>query len=167
MPGKRQPTDVVVANGRKHLSATEEAERRSGEVRLGGAPTLEPPKWLKGKKLKGEFAEIAETLAQAGLYSDLDRDTLAQYFICREQWLEANKQAGRCIKDGMMEASVKWASVQGTYFKQAQKCATELGLTISSRCRLVVPEAMRGSDEDAPDEFTAALERRQKAAMGL
>ena len=26
MAGKRQPTDVVIANGRKHLSKSEEAE---------------------------------------------------------------------------------------------------------------------------------------------
>ena len=31
MPGPRQPTDLVVANGRKHLSKAEEAERRAGE----------------------------------------------------------------------------------------------------------------------------------------
>ena len=34
MAGRRQPTDVVVANGRKHLSKAEEAARRDGEVQV-------------------------------------------------------------------------------------------------------------------------------------
>ena len=46
MAGKRQPTDVVIANGRKHLSKTEEAERRAGEVKVSPAKTAKPPKWL-------------------------------------------------------------------------------------------------------------------------
>ena len=43
MAGKRQPTDVVLANGRKHLSKTEEAERRAGEVKVSPAKTAKPP----------------------------------------------------------------------------------------------------------------------------
>ena len=34
-----------------------------------------------------------------------------------------------------------WSKVQERYFKQCRACANDLGLTISSRCRLVVPEA--------------------------
>lgn len=44
MAGKRQPTDVVLANGRKHLSRAEEAERRAGEVNVSPAKTAKPPK---------------------------------------------------------------------------------------------------------------------------
>lgn len=165
MPGKRQPTDVIVANGRKHLSMAEEAERRSAEVHLEGEPTLAPPKWLK-KKHHREFAAIAQVLADSGLYADLDGDTLAQYLLCREAWLAAHKQATAYIKEGMGKTAAEWTNIQGAYFKQAQKCATEMGLTISSRCRLVLPEAARGKDEAVADEFTAALEARQRAAMG-
>ena len=43
MAGTRQPTDVVVANGRKHLSKTEEAERRAGEVRVPKPKTIKVP----------------------------------------------------------------------------------------------------------------------------
>ena len=46
MPGKRQPTDLVVANGRKHLSRSEEAERRAGEIRVEPPKTAKAPKWL-------------------------------------------------------------------------------------------------------------------------
>ena len=41
MPGPRVPTDVLKANGRKHLSKKEEAERRAGEV------VVEKPKTAK------------------------------------------------------------------------------------------------------------------------
>lgn len=34
MAGKRQPTDIVKANGRKHLSQAEEDARRDREVHV-------------------------------------------------------------------------------------------------------------------------------------
>ncbi|WP_300811405.1 hypothetical protein [uncultured Akkermansia sp.] len=46
MPGPRQPTDLLKATGRKHLSRAEEAERRSREARVEPAKTAKPPKWM-------------------------------------------------------------------------------------------------------------------------
>ena len=76
MPGKRQPTDVVVANGRKHLSRSEEAERRAGEVRVEPPKTAKAPKWLP----EGfEFAKVtvnfdAEFLRIAATYKDNEKE---------------------------------------------------------------------------------------------
>jgi hypothetical protein len=80
MAGKRQPTDVVIANGRKHLSKTEEAERRAGEVKVSPAKTAKPPKWLP-ETLKKDFRAIGKRLIAAGLYAELDADTLGRYLV--------------------------------------------------------------------------------------
>ena len=62
----------------------------------------------------------------------------------------------------------EWATVQGTYFKQCRQCAEVMGLSISSRCRLSVPDALVNAarDEGGEDEFTRALRARQARAVG-
>lgn len=85
MPGKRQPTDVVLANGRKHLSRAEEAQRRAGEVKLPQAKTARPPRWLP-EELKKTFRALGKQLIQAKLYTELDADTLGRYVAAQHQW---------------------------------------------------------------------------------
>lgn len=144
MSGRRQPTDVVKANGKKHLSQAEEAKRRAGEVQTPPPESYDAPKWLL-KKLHKEFADMAKRLDKLGLYSDFDQDVLAQYFLCRDRWQAADKKAAKAIRAGDDEQARAWTTVQGTYFKQARQCAESMGLSISSRCKLVVP---RGADDD-------------------
>lgn len=92
MAGKRQPTDVVLANGRKHLSKTEEAKRRAGEVKVSPAKTAKPPKWLP-ETLKKDFRAIGKRLIASGLYTELDADTLGRYLVAQHQWLIATGEA--------------------------------------------------------------------------
>ena len=61
MAGKRQPTDIVKANGRKHLSQTEEDTRRDREIHVPSPEQVVPPRWLR-KKFHQEFREIGEIL---------------------------------------------------------------------------------------------------------
>lgn len=177
MSGKRQPTEVVKANGRKHLTVAEEEARRDREIHVPPPDKVEPPDWFpKGKKLRAEYCEIAEILRAAGLFSELDRDVLAQYFVARERWVAADKQAAKAIKDkkdGAEKLAREWTNVQSAYFRQARQCAEVMGLSVSSRCRLQVPEAIRNAGKAAgvtvegEDEFTQALTARQARAGAL
>ena len=149
MPGPRQPTDLLKATGRKHLSCAEEAERRSREARVEPAKTAKPPKWLP-EALKPDFRALGKRLIAAGLYTDLDADTLGRYLVAQHQWLIATKQTeaalGAVPPD--QEEADRWGRLQDRYFKQARNCANDMGLTVSSRCRLVVPESARQSGEE-------------------
>lgn len=166
MPGKRQPTELVVANGRKHLTRTEEDQRRDREVHVPGAERAEPPRWLP-KKLHAEFVQVGGILCGAGLYSELDRDALGQYFLARERWQRADKLASAAIRDRDEKLAKEWTGVQAAYFRQCRQCAEALGLSISSRCRLVVPPALSGNAASVEeDEFTRALRARQAKAAG-
>ena len=166
MAGKRQPTAVVEANGRKHLSRAETDARRDAEIQIPPAEKVTPPKWLP-KECRTEFRKVGEMLRDAGLYSDLDRDVLAQYFLCRVRWLAADTQAAAAIASEDEKLAKEWTSVQQSYFRQARQCAEAVGLSVSSRCRLVVPEVIRnaakGTDEE--DEFTKRLRDRQQSAL--
>lgn len=165
MSGKRQPTSLVEANGRKHLTRMEADERRDREVHVPPPEQASPPKWLP-KRLHGEYREIGEVLLAAGLYSELDRDVLGQYFLSRDRWIRADKKAAAAIKASDEKLAREWTGVQGTYFKQARQCAESMGLSVTSRCRIVVPPALvSAAAEGDGDEFTRRLHARQAAAL--
>ena len=147
VPGKRQPTALVKANGRKHLSKAEEAERTASEPQVQAPTVIVPPKWL-AKRFHAEFLEVGQILVDAGIYTDLDRDVLGQYFVAREGWLKANRKAAAAIKADDSKLAQGWTAVQNTYFRQARQCAESMGLSVSSRCRLVVPEGAKQKSED-------------------
>lgn len=168
MPGPRQPTDVVEANGRKHLTEAEKDARRDREIHVPPPDEALPPKWLP-KKLHKEYHEIGEILRTAGLYSELDRDVLGQYFLARDRWLQADKLAAKAIRDKDEALAQKWSSTQNTYFRQARQCAESMGLSVTARCRIVVPAAIqnagKAAKDDGSDEFTRTLRARQAAAL--
>lgn len=149
MAGKRQPTDVVIANGRKHLSKAEEAERRASEVKVSPAKTAKPPKWLP-EELKKDFRAVGKRLIAAGLYTDLDADTLGRYLVAQHQWLIATGETEKALAKRDQENADGWGRIQDRHFKQARNCAESLGLTVTSRCRLVVPESRQETEDSNP-----------------
>lgn len=170
MSGQRQPTDLVLARGRKHMTRAEEEERREREVRVPPSVKAKPPKWLP-KDLHKPFREIGKGLIEVNLYTDLDADTLGRYLVARHEWLVATQEVERAMARPVRDADEldRWGRIQERYFKQARACACDLGLTISSRCRLVLPPTeTRGQDGEGEDEFSALLARRQaRMAEGL
>lgn len=150
MSGRRQPTEVVVANGRKHLSKAEIAERERQEVKLPTAKTAKtakPPKWLP-EILRKDFRALGKKLIAAGLYTDLDADTLGRYLVAQQEYLLATKQVFKAYGDRDPEEVEDWTRIQERHFKQARNCANDMGLTVTSRCRLVVPEGVGASESD-------------------
>lgn len=165
MAGTRQPTDVIIANGRKHLSKAEEAARRAKEISVAPAKTAKPPKWLP-EQLKKDFRAIGKKLIAVGIYTDLDADTLGRYLIAHQQWLAATKQAQKYLNAMDAENAEVWSRLQDRYFKQARNSANDMGLTVTARCRLVVPSA--GSGAQATEEVNPFLQliHGGKAANG-
>lgn len=149
MAGRRQPTDLVVARGRKHLTKAEIDDRKSHEI-----PTpkltrrITAPKWLP-KELRPEFSSYCKQLVQLNIFCDLDKDTLGRYLVAQAMYQLASGQADACLRDGDARGAGEWSAIQDRYFKQAEKSAAALGLNISSRCSLVVPQ-IEAEDNDDP-----------------
>lgn len=155
-------------NGRKHLTRAEEDARRDTEVRVPPPARAKPPRWLP-KELHTEFRALGKQLIAVGLYSALDADTLGRYLIAHHEWIAATAEVQRALAPPRdVESADAWGRIQERYFKQARNCANDMGLTVSSRCRLVLPSvAQTVSAEDAPDtEFMARLRARQAAVGG-
>lgn len=167
MAGKRQPTALVEANGRKHMSRAEADARRDAEVYVPVPDRAIPPKWLP-KKHHAEYQQLGDLLIACGLFSDLDNDVLGQYFIARDSWLLAQRRAAAAIRAKDEDAAKIWTTVQASYFKQARQAGDAMGLTVTSRCRIVVPSALISAGaavDDSDDAFIRRLQLRQAAMM--
>ena len=74
MSGQRQPIELVLANGKKHLTKAEIEARRASEIGpLDG--DLTPPAFLT-KKQKVEFTRIAGQLSELKIMGETDVDAL-------------------------------------------------------------------------------------------
>lgn len=136
MPGQRQPIELLLIKGKKHLTKAEIEERRSREIR---APSdkVKAPSYLD-KAAKKEFNRIAKELLDIGIMTNLDVDALARFVIARRMYLDVTRELLQMSPHHPEYLDLLQA--QDKLFKQCRQSAGDLGLTISSRCRLVVPK---------------------------
>lgn len=140
MAGQRQPVEVVRAKGKKHLTKAEIAARTVSEVKAEPAKQIRAPDYLPDE-LKKEFSRLARELVKLELVGKLDADVLARYVMSRESWIAAQARAFAAVHTGEDPKAVgQWARIEKIYFDQCQACAAAMGLTISSRCKLVLPK---------------------------
>lgn len=185
MSGGRRPMAVNLASGGKHWTKTEIEARQAAEVRVEKPVKLVCPKWLSPAAAK-LFRGYAKDLLDSGLpVSKLDTGTLAR--LCDAEWSYAEasrhkaayltiarevleqeaaaREAGTVAEgpDRMeayalaQEQIAYWTKTAASCEKIARGAANDLGCTIASRCRMVVPKLDTG-DEDDP--LLTLLERR-------
>lgn len=151
MAGQRQPVDLLIAKGKKHLTKKEIEDRRAKEIKVP-ADNIEPPKYLQ-KKEKERFTEIATQLINIGIMSNLDVDVLARYISQETQWRKITKKI-RSI-DPTTEEYYKLLLTQEKLFKMCRQASTDLGLTISSRCKIQVPKVEKEEKKNKFDKFSS------------
>ena len=137
MSGQKQPIELVLAKGKKNLTKAEIKERMSSEIkpiREG----IEAPDYLT-KKQKSEFNKIANQLDELKIMSVTDVDALARYIISYDFYLHSVKQLRKSDVKNDPYSFDKWSKIQERYFKQCRSSANDLGLSITSRCKIVVP----------------------------
>lgn len=168
MAGQRQPIALVKAKGKKHLTKAEIAERERTEVK---APSdkVTAPAYLTPQQKK-EFKKIVKQLRAIDLISNLDVDALARLVIAQDKYAQITEElnnlplmvelvqnTGKVDENGepitktveVVNGQVeRLALMQDRYFRQCRQGAADFGLTVSSRCRLVVPKAK----EETPKE---------------
>lgn len=171
MAGQRQPIGTIKAKGKKHLTKAEIAERERTEVHAP-ADKVTPPKYLsKGQKSK--FRRIVKALREIDLISNLDVDALARFIIAQEEYEAITAQiaetpimmnafvvvTGAEGNESVEEKLVvnpqyeKLIALQDKLFKQCRQGAADFGLTVSSRCRLIVPKAQEAPKENKFSKF--------------
>lgn len=148
MAGPRQPIALVQAKGKKHLTKAEIQARTSQEV----APInddLTPPAYLTATEKK-RFTKLAQQLDKLQILGETDVEALARYVSAQTMYEQAVKELRTLQKQRPKTddaaAVIAWANALeimdkrlDRFYKMAANAAAALGLTISSRCKLVAP----------------------------
>lgn len=137
MGRNKEPIALVQAKGKKHLTKAEIEQRKSEELDV---PTdaIEAPSYLS-KAQREEFDKIAKILIDLKIMTNLDCDALAGYIVARDGWVIAGKKLRS--KDVRNDPFIfdKWTKIEDRYRKQMRSAAHDLGLTITSRGKIVAP----------------------------
>ena len=175
--------NLSVVNGGKHWTKDEIENRKNGEIKTPKPKTLTPPKWLSepAQQLFRKYAKKLLEFP-SGIVSTLDVGTLARYCDCELSYAEASRHKNvwlevstrrleaLCNPDAVVvpgddrkrfeqayeEAKAQvdfWSGQMVKFEKIARSCATEMGLTVSSRCRLVVPKADQTPEADPLEDL--------------
>lgn len=146
MAGQRLPIEVVQARGSKHLTKAEIQERQEREIKPI-ADDIIAPDYLT-KKQKDTFYKLSDQLEKLKIMGETDVDALARYIVSNDSYVLATKQLRKADVKADPDLFDKWSRIQERNFKMVRASANDLGLSISSRCKLVVP----GAKEETPKE---------------
>ena len=142
MARPRQPIALVKAKGAKHLTKAEVAKREAEELLVPIPRMVNPPDYIAdAPKLVEEFNEIAAQLIALNILTELDADSLARYLLAKQNYLQYTSLLNSAIRKNKVAEMATIQTMQDKAFKQVRAAASDLGLTISSRCRLVIPQA--------------------------
>ena len=166
MAGKKQPIALVQAKGKKHLTKAEIALREAQELHPD-ADKVAPPDWLD-KKQRKRFVELAAPLIELKIMTNLDCEALARLVKAESDYIamvqvidklpltleerhykigpdgkpEIDETTGEKIvvtKVVVNDTRAALLQQQDKLWKQCRQGATDFGLTIAGRCRLVAP----------------------------
>lgn len=146
MAKTRLPTAIVEARGKKHLTKAELQQRYATEIQPVDDDIV-APSYLT-KKQKDEFYSISEKLQKLKIMGETDVDALARYIVANDFYINAVKQLRKTEVKNDPYKFDSWSKIQERYFKQCRASANDLGLSISSRCKLVVPEPKKETPKE-------------------
>lgn len=144
----RQPLEVIKGKGKSnHLTKAEIKEREKQEETVRGyTDNIEAPSYLTQKQ-KEEFHKLSSELIRLKIFSNLDVDGLARYIDSRDEYIKTTKllRSMRPVEkiNGtkvLNEAYTKLQRTKNLLFNECKAAASELGLSITSRLKLVIPK---------------------------
>lgn len=161
MAGQKLPIEVVQARGSKHLTKAEIQERQEREIKPITDDIIAPD--YLTKKQKATFNKLASQLEKLKIMGETDVDALARYIVANDSYVHATKQLRKSEVKNDPTKYESWSKIQERNFKMVRASANDLGLSISSRCKLVVPGANK---EDKPKENKFAKFEKRTVVSG-
>ena len=154
MGRQKLPVDLIKAKGKSHLTKEEEERRSQEEVKVpADFQLVTVPEYLfQWPELVARFCSIAEMLHAIipDNFGEPDAETLARYVVTEATFELYTTKVFAALKENDLEAHKELHMEQDRAFKQAQAAASVLGLSVTSRCKLVVPS---DGDSDALDDL--------------
>ena len=148
MPRKSNPVNLIVHNGKKHLTKSEIEHRQKAEAAITPpANKVKPPKWLS-RPAKKEFKRLIKEMAETKLITNADINALAAYCDAYVDYIECTRIIG---EEGLM---VEYTNKAGEtnriphplftrkkqLHEQMIKIASEFGFTPCSRAKIALPK---------------------------
>lgn len=146
MPKQREPVDMIKAKGRKHFTKKDIEARKERELDVPFKNILAPN--CLDKAQKKEFYDIAYKLLEIGVMTELDEDALARYLIAKEHYLQYSLLLSASLATYDIGKTSKLVTAQDKLFKQVRAAAADLGLTITSRCKINLPDPRKNGYVD-------------------
>lgn len=153
MGRSRQSVAALRANNSRHYTKAEMEAREAAEVKVPDMGTVAPPRYLPAS-LTPKFNAIANVLTQMGILTGLDADCLARYLVAESNYNRATNKLTAAMSSGILSEVDRWSAIQDRFFKQCRAAGSDLGLTVSGRCRLILPG---GAEPKIPNEKEAEL----------
>ena len=164
----REPVSLILAKGNiAHKTKAELTARKQGEV-PAIADHIVPPAFLTTQTQRDRFLTLSQELIRLDIMSNLDCDVLGRYIRSAEDWVtygklvkKAQSQLNKALTEDNAEKAeqytallLKYESLRAKAFTQCHTCASALGLTITSRCKIVVPKK---DDESKENKYTGFI----------
>ena len=158
----REPINLIMAKGKKHLTKAEIENRKKTEITTDHT-NVKPPDYLNKEEVK-EFYKISKILLDIGIITELDEDCLAHYLVSNSSYIKYTKKI-RVLEDELLEAKRTdkkaklkseidlYLTYQARALKQCRACANDMGLSISSRAKLVMPQPKEEKKENKFAKF--------------
>ena len=144
----RKPIALHLAEGNpSHLTKKEIEEYTDSELHVPFVD-IKPPEYLTGEKQIAKFNYYAKMLLDLEIFTELDVDCLAQYIMGEQLYLQYTNLLVKLIKSKGYDQLSKIQGLQDRAFRQCRQCARDLGLTVSARCKLVVPQTPEDEDDE-------------------
>lgn len=149
------PVDLIEAKGKsKPVSREERERRRDAELHLASEMhECEPPAFILGDEDRtARFHELASMLMRImpDNFGAPDADCLGRYVVAQSQFEAFTERIDKAMraKSPDYKDMRRLQLMQSDAFMRATKTASELGLTVTSRCKLVVPGDGRKDEDD-------------------
>lgn len=156
MGRRARPVELLVLNGKKHLTKKEVMERQEAEASLRPkADAIRPPRWLS-KAARKEWRRIVKVLDGLGILTNADVDTLAVYCDAVVRYAEASKiieTEGMVVQTERGSKQHPAVLAQQKYAGIMARCAAQLGLEPSARAALAVKLAKDAGPKDRFEEL--------------
>ena len=138
MGRRKEPISLLEAKGKSHLTKAEIEARREQEVNAPDDDLVAPEYF--NQKQREEFDRLVYELKRIGIIGNVDDEALARYIVLKDQFVALTKQLQKKSLIDNIEEYDKVSRAQIRCFNAVRAAANDLGLTVSSRCKLVMPK---------------------------
>lgn len=141
MTKNRKSVGLQLMEGNKNRLTKEEIDTRLAQEAAvkGFTDNVKPPKYLTAAQKK-EFEALAAELVRLEIFNNLDVDSLARYLDSRDQYVKLVKLLRATKAKDDIDQYSKIQRSKNLLFNECRSAANDLGLTITSRLKLVIPK---------------------------